>query len=383
VDGARLPDAYAAGMGRWSAVFVRGLAAVLLTACAAPGGGAAGGQGALYVANALDDSLTRLDGQSGHVIGPDLPAGRAPGQLAPGPAGSLLALSAAADRDGEVTHLARSAGRGARDWLARPLPLGEPARRALLAGDGAGDAVVGYHASVPGESGGTCRLALVDVNHGVVRRTHTVCAPRETMTGLALAGGPGGGIAFVGLSRRAAGAGGGPAAGHRIVALNAETGAVVASRGMAGPPEHLTVAPGTERSAPRLYCVVGSDYVDADETIPARGRLLGLDPATLADESEFLLPAWPSALAVAPDGGRAYGLTPGGGSLMDLDLGRGVEGRRAGLPGRGTRLAVGERWVYVANTAGDEVWQLDRGDGRLARSIRVGRRPIGLALGPA
>ena len=248
---------------------------------------------------------------------------------------------------------------------------------------GAGDAVVGYEVSVPGERGGTCRLALVDVRRGLVRRTHTVCAASERMTGLALAGGTEGAIAFVGLSRRAGGAGGGPAAGHRIVALDAETGAVVASRTMAGPPEHLTVAPGAGRFAPRLYCVVGSDYVDADETIPARGRLLGLDPATLADESELLLPAWPSALAVAPDGGRAYGLTPGGGFLMDLDLGRGVEARHAELPGRGTRLAVGERWVYVADTAGDEVWQLDRGDGRLARSIPVGRRPIGLALGPA
>jgi hypothetical protein len=88
-------------------------------------------------------------------------------------------------------------------------------------------------------------------------------------------------------------------------------------------------------------------------------------------------------VAVAPGGGRAYGLTPGGGSLMDLDLGRGLEARRTERPGRGTRLAVGERWVYVAHTAGAEVWQLDRGDGRLAGSIRVGRRPIGLALAPA
>ena len=143
------------------------------------------------------------------------------------------------------------------------------------------------------------------------------------------------------------------------------------------------MAPGPGRGALRLYCLVGTDYVDADEAIPARGRLLGLDPATLATVSELLLPAWPRALAVAPDGGRAYGLTPGGGSLMDLDLGRGLEARRTELPGLGTRLAVGERWVYVAHTAGDEVWQLDRGDGRLARSIRVGRRPIGLALGPA
>ena len=131
---------------------------------------AAGGQSALYVASALDDSLTRLDGESGHVIGPPLPAGRAPGQLVPGPGGSLLALSVAAGHDGEVTHLARAAGRVARGWSAQPLPLGEPARVALLAGDGAGAAVVGYHVPAPTESDerdgsdGACRVALVDVS---------------------------------------------------------------------------------------------------------------------------------------------------------------------------------------------------------------------------
>jgi hypothetical protein len=383
VDGGRLPNAYIGGMGKWSVVRIPGLVAMLLAGCVAPSNGEAGGRAALYVASALDDSITRLDSQSGHVIGPGLPAGRAPGQVVPGPKGSLLILSTAADRDSEVTHLVRSSDRDAEVWLARPMALPEPGRQALLAGDGAGSAVVGYHVPAPYVSGGTCRLALVDVNRGVVRRTHTVCADREAMTGLALSSGPEGSIAYVGLSRRVPGAGGGTATRHRIVALNAETGIVVGAQVMASPPEHLTVAPGPEQSASRLYCIQGTDFVDADGTSPARARLLGLNPATLEVESDVLLHAWPRRLVVAPDGSHAYGLTPGGSSLMDIDLQRGDEVRRVELPGFGTAIAAGERWVYVANTAGDAVWQLDRQNGRLARSMRVGRRPIGLALGPA
>src|SRR5687767_603978 len=94
-----------------------------LAGCAVPDRRGAGSGQVLYVANSLDGTLTPLDGAGGHVIGPPLPAGPAPSQLAPGPPGILLVASAAAGPGGPLTHVAR-AGPG---WRARPLPLGEPA----------------------------------------------------------------------------------------------------------------------------------------------------------------------------------------------------------------------------------------------------------------
>jgi len=71
------------------------LAAPGPAACAGPGAPArTGSAGLLYVANGGDGTVSRLDPQSGRPVGPPLPAGPAPAQLAPGPGGTLLVLPA-------------------------------------------------------------------------------------------------------------------------------------------------------------------------------------------------------------------------------------------------------------------------------------------------
>jgi hypothetical protein len=85
---------------------------------------------------------------------------------------------------------------------------------------------------------------------------------------------------------------------------------------------------------------------------------------------------------VAPDGGRAYGLTEAGTFLVEVDTATGATVRRAEFPrpGYAADLAVTDRWVFVANPLGHEVWAVDRRPGGVARSIPVGRGPVAFAL---
>src|SRR5262245_23020030 len=55
--------------------------------CGPPGDVARAGTPLLYVSNARDGTLTRIDTASGRVVGPALPAGGAPSRLVAGPAG--------------------------------------------------------------------------------------------------------------------------------------------------------------------------------------------------------------------------------------------------------------------------------------------------------
>ena len=113
----------------------------------------------------------------------------------------------------------------------------------------------------------------------------------------------------------------------------------------------------------------------------ATGRLLALDPATLAVEREWPLSPLPAALAVAPDGGHAYALT--GSLLTHLDLGTGAQRLLALLPRGAGGLAVTDARVYATDLAGREVWAVDRHGGHLVQTIPVGRHPAHLALGSA
>ena len=351
--------------------------------CALPARGAAGPGPVLYVANSGDGTLTPLAAASGQPAGPPLPGGPAPAQVAAGPPGHLLVVAAAPGADGPLTHVAA----GGPDRRARPLPLGEPAEDAYLAGAGGPAAVVAYHRPRPPAGAAAaprCRLALVDARAGAVTRTHTVCGARERVTGLAFEEGPAGPVAYVGLQDTAAGGGppGDPAGGgHRVVALDAARGVPLAVRPTAGVPSLLVLAPAGERDGTRLYAVETLAGPEDDPPRPARGRLLLLDPATLVVVRQWPLDYRPAGLAVAPDGGRAYLLLEA--TVRALDLATGADRLLARLPERALGLAVTRDRVYAVGPDGPGVWALRRRDGRLLATLPVGRGPVALALSGA
>ena len=407
------PQTRAAGCPAGGHSVRRPAAGLLLTAlailglaggCAPPGHGAAGTPGRLYALNALDGTLTPLDGERLAGAGPPLPAGAAPVQAAPGPGGSVLVLSAARDGPGALTHVARDRG----GWRARPVPLDTPLRQASLAADGGPYAAVAHHlptrlppeavgpSSPAGAPEGACRLTLLDLVAGGAR-THAVCAAGEHVAGLALGAAPEGPVAYLGIwdardpqavpeadpAPAPPGWSGGAVPRrlrHRVVTLDARTGRVLAARALATPPEHLQLVAGptgSGRPDGRLYVLEGAPGAESEHTPLGRWRLLGLHPATLETEQEAVLGVRASALAVAPDGGHAYALAAGGKDVLHLDLATGVTRQLGALPGYASgTVAVTAGHVLAPNPLGSEVWALDRRDGRLAAAVPVGRRPV-------
>ena len=376
------PLAGCRALGRAVIQSVSVTALCVLAGCAWPAGAGRAAVPAtqLYVANAGDATVTRLDAASGRVVGRPLPAGPAPGQVSPGPAtageaSSLLALSTTRAGTDALTHVHR-AGAG---WVTRPLPLGVGAHGARLAGDGGRYGAVAYHVpdgNTEGEGPGRlCRLALVDHLTGAVERRHTVCAGPDFVAGLALADGPAGPVAYLGILDT------GPSAGSRIVAVHTQTGAVLATLPLAGDPWHVVLAAAPGRGGRRLYAVEAQPRAWDSHQGAITGRLLALDPVTLAIEREWPQFPLPAALAVAPDGGHAYALTES--MVTHLDLVTGAQRRLALLPRGAGGLAVTEARVYATDLAGHEVWAVDRHEGHLVQTIPAGRHPGYLALGNA
>ena len=376
------------------------LAAVLAGGCAPPDGDAAGAasQRVLYVANALDGTVTRLDARDGRALGPPLPTDRAPARLAAGPRGHLLV--AGAGPAAQLTlHTATAVG-----WRARPVPLeagARPTEVRALAGDGGRYAVVAYAAAAGTAAGeraaeGPCRLALIDLLAGAVVRAHQPCARGDTVAGLALRAGDAGPVAY--LATRRPGSGPDDRGRGRVVALDATTGAPLAAYEACGLPVDLVLAPappGPPAAAGRLYAVVGSPAsppgaaADGDQEFDtAEGWwLVGLDPEGLAVESDRAVAGPLRSLAVAPDGRQAYAFAPVGdpvlgSALVAVDLATGATadlGKR--VPGQGLAgLAVTDERVYVPLPDGAEVWVGDR-QGRPLGVVPVGRRPFAITLG--
>ena len=176
-----------------------------------------------------------------------------------------------------------------------------------------------------------------------------------------------------------------------MVAADAATGRVVAGLPLAGPPTHLVLAPGAGDGRPRLYAVEALGPAAGPDDPPrgagAGGRLLGLDPATLEVRSAQPLTRAPLALAVAPDGARAYALVgrgdpAHGDALVELDLMAGTERRFAALPGGAHALAVAGDRVYAAAPTAHVLWALDRRAGHLVATLPVGPGPADLLLVP-
>ena len=118
------------GRGRPAAALAPALAAVL-AACAPPSDRAAGARSVLHVASSVDGTVAQLDAGTGRPLGPPLPAGPLPWQLARGPDGSLLALSASPTAAWPLEPH-RAVGRGVGGparGAARAGPRGPPRRR--------------------------------------------------------------------------------------------------------------------------------------------------------------------------------------------------------------------------------------------------------------
>jgi hypothetical protein len=370
------------------------LAGALLAACAPPAPGGGNAPAALYVANGLDGTVSRLDAHTGRGLGPPLPGGPAPARLAPGPDGTLLVLRA--DPPASLTHVSPAGGR----WVARAVPLEPGASGALLAGDGGAQAVLAYH--VPSPAGGetaACRLAVLHVRTGEVERTHTLppasCAARDSVRSLALARGAAGPTptAYLGIWRWPGDESGANGTGRgQIVALRTDSGAVVGVVPLTGAPEHLLATDGVRGAAPAGPRLLGVEEVPGpqrsarspESAPPERRHLVVVDPQAGQVEAVHPLSAPARALAVSPDGRHAYllaALDGPRGVLTHIDLVTETTRRLAAVSGLSLDVAVTDDRIYLPRADRDALLVLDRQRGRVMETIPVGRRPIGVVLG--
>src|SRR5262249_24994693 len=155
-----------------------------------------------------------------------------------------------------------------------------------------------------------------------------VCAARELVSGVAVGPGPSGPLVYLTV-RGEAPPGAGPPGPGRVVALHPEPGAPAAVLRLAGTPTRLAAGPAPGGLGRRLSVVEALATPEPDPPAPYRGRLLGLDPATLQPGADLPLAVdvAPGGLAIAPDGADAYALL--GGTVLRLDLASGRAERLA------------------------------------------------------
>ena len=382
------PGAGARSTGMPAVALAVALAAAL-AGCAPPSDRAAGAPPVLYVATSVESTVAQLDAGTGRPLGPPLPAGPLPWQLASGPDGGLLALSGSTTAARPLTRVGRT-GAG---WAPHPVALPGPAREGRLAGDGGRYAVVVDRPPAPAGPGpgaaphAGCRLTLIDVPAGAVAATSAVCGPDHLLTGLALEGGPGGPVAYLALWHLRLPAPGGdaaapdrPAGPHGVLAVRAQTGAPVAVLPLAGIPGLLAAGPAPGRLGRRLYAIERLAGPEDEPPAAVGARLLGLHPTTLEVESERRLDFVPTRLAVAPDGDVAYALHDH--RLTRLGLAGGPD-RSVALPERGLALAVAGDRVYVSSAYGPQLWAFRPRDGRLLATLPVGAPATALLGSPA
>jgi hypothetical protein len=242
-------------------------------------------------------------------------------------------------------------------------------------------------------------VALIDVLQGAVVGTMPACASGELVTGLAMGTDEAGTLTYLALW--------GTAGVHsgRVVALDVARGLVVATHQLIGLPEApeapeapgaLALAPAPDGTGHRLYGVTAAldpsgpptSDLAAQSTAGLAWRLLGLNPATLAPETEHPLLRAAYWLTVSPDGREAYafdapGGWPSGSRLQRVNLAAGTVTSLGRMPGLGVAgLAVTADRLYIADTISDRLLVADRA-GRPGATLPVGRRPLGVAVGPA
>jgi hypothetical protein len=246
--------------------------------------------------------------------------------------------------------------------------------------------VLAYRVAPPGAGGAQrCRLALLDLEAGAVVRTHNVCGAGESVRDVALDEATGAPIAYVALWRGSPpdsiGDPGGDDGSGRVVALAAETGAVLASHATAEVPERLLLGPAPDGVGRRVYCLEIAARVDLEAA-----RLVALDATTLDPERDYPLPTVPLGPALAPDGRHLYALAgprgTGARSVVALDLTSGAVSPLLNLPGDGLGLAVSAGALHVLDPDHGRLWTIDRHRGRLLSAATVGHKPIALTLRP-
>ena len=352
----------------------------LLAACAPPVPAVAGAGPVVFVANAGDGTIAQIDAVSGRIGSPSLAAPGSPVQVAAGANGSVIVLSLSPARLVSLTLFRPTRG----GWSARPVALPDSANDAVMSVDGGRWAAVAYRAFDPAAGAAPlpqrsrCSLAVVDTVAAVAERTLTVCGPREVVRGLMVRGGPTGAAVYAAVqSFTGAGVGG----GNRVVALDVASGRVTAVAPLDGTPTQLAGGPAAAAADGdrAVYCAVTTSGPEDEPPAPYRGRLLALDAETLAVVEAYPLDLAPTHVAVASDGARAYALF--GNSVYALELTTGRTGPGLLLPERGLAIVATDGRVYVAVADRDEVVVIDGRAERIVQRIRAGRSPVALALG--
>jgi hypothetical protein len=241
--------------------------------------------------------------------------------------------------------------------------------------------------------------AVVDLRRGAVLRHLPLSPAGESV--LALLALPDGDRLATAVWRwPSTGAGGSHPGAGRLVLLDARTGAIRARSGLpddaavtdlalAAPPPGAAGGGGLA-----IYAVVGAPGPALDEDdwwAPAtRFELAALDQTTLDVLAVWPLERRPQALAVAPDGSRAYLLVglPGGWGwsqrVVVLDLVGGAARRVWPLPSGGFGLALSAAGkLYVADAFGDRLWRVDTRTDTFLGSIPLAGAPIAIAARPA
>jgi DNA-binding beta-propeller fold protein YncE len=290
---------------------------------------------------------------------------------------------------------------------ARQLVADSRGRAYIVVGDGIG--------------AGPAAVAIVDMASGGVLRHLPLTEPGERAGSLAVL--PDGSRVFAAVY-----AGAWPVSGvarrpreGRIVAIDTQDGRVSASvalpegtgavtslsiaappaSGAAAPPSTTSVAGGASSgtssvaggAGQALYVTLGSplpSWLDQDALdAPTHPTLLALGVEWLETLDLWLLDHPASALAVLPDGRRAYALMspvvdgPWSRELLSLDLASGASRHWPIASGTFSLALSPVGKLYVADTLGDRLWRLDTRTDSLLAPLYLSGAPLALGARPA
>jgi len=354
-------------------------------ACVPPDRGAAGRGATLAVGMAGRAAVAWLGDGYGWR---ETPLAGPPEHLASGPGGSVVALTTASGGSGRMELAVVRPARPATFHAAGPrLSVVETSGVARLATDGQRYAVVAYQrrlearppagALSPADSA-RCPLLVVDLLTAESATKAAPCQVDERVRSLALE--PAGDLeregvqpashAYVGLEdtrHRSVPVG-------RLMVLALPTGAIVDAVALSGTPVDLRLVPGSLGQAAALYVLEQAGGSDGVVPTPERGRVLVLDPLTLAVLSDHPLSAHASRLVPALDGRSVFLVQDD--AVQRLDLATGRVRQIARLPGRVVAAEVFGDHLYLASPEARVLWVLDARTGFRQPDVRLAGHPV-------